>query len=63
MVLMDFSLKIKRGSILAILGHNGTGKTILLRLLGKLIQPHKVSIRWNLMSDEKLGVAVHGYIT
>jgi ABC-2 type transport system ATP-binding protein len=60
MVLMDFSLKIKRGSILAILGHNGAGKTTLLRLLGKLIQPHKGSIRWNLTSDEKIGYMPEG---
>jgi ABC-2 type transport system ATP-binding protein len=60
MVLMNFSLKIKRGSILAILGHNGAGKTTLLRLLGKLIQPHKGSIQWNLASNEKIGYMPEG---
>ena len=60
MVLTDFSLKIKRGGIVAILGHNGAGKTTLLRLIGKLIQPYKGSIQWNLISDKKIGYMPEG---
>jgi ABC-2 type transport system ATP-binding protein len=59
-VLADFSLKIKRGGIVAMLGHNGAGKTTLLRLIGKLIQPHKGSIKWNLISDKKIGYMPEG---
>ncbi|MDR1232233.1 MAG: ABC transporter ATP-binding protein [Spirochaetaceae bacterium] len=60
MVLTDFSLKIKRGGIVAILGHNGAGKTTLLRLIGKLIQSHSGRIQWNLTSDEKIGYMPEG---
>jgi ABC-2 type transport system ATP-binding protein len=60
MVITDFSLKIKRGGIVAILGHNGAGKTTLFRLVGKLIQPHNGRIQWNLTSDEKIGYMPEG---
>jgi ABC-2 type transport system ATP-binding protein len=59
-VLMDFSLKIRRGGITAILGHNGAGKTTLLRLLGKLITPNKGNIAWNLLSTKKIGYMPEG---
>lgn len=59
-VLLDFSLKIKRGGITAILGHNGAGKTTLLRLLGKLIMPNKGTIKWNLLPNEKIGYMPEG---
>ncbi|MDR1024947.1 MAG: ATP-binding cassette domain-containing protein, partial [Treponema sp.] len=60
MILTNFTLKIKRGGIVAILGHNGAGKTTLLRLIGKLIQPHKGSIQWDLTADEKIGYMPEG---
>jgi ABC-2 type transport system ATP-binding protein len=59
-VLMDFSLKIKRGGITAILGHNGAGKTTLLRLLGKLITPNIGNITWNLLPNDKIGYMPEG---
>src|SRR5215510_12935881 len=59
-VLLDFSLKIRRGSITAILGHNGAGKTTLLRLLGKLIKPNTGNIKWNLWSNNKIGYMPEG---
>jgi ABC-2 type transport system ATP-binding protein len=59
-VLMDFSLNIKRGGIIAILGHNGAGKTTLLRLLGKLISPNAGIIKWNLLPNEKIGYMPEG---
>ncbi|WP_461254961.1 ABC transporter ATP-binding protein [Treponema sp. R80B11-R83G3] len=59
-VLMDFFLNIKRGGIIAILGHNGAGKTTLLRLLGKLIAPQKGIIKWNLLPTEKIGYMPEG---
>jgi ABC-type multidrug transport system ATPase subunit len=59
-VLMDFSLNIKRGGIIAILGHNGAGKTTLLRLLGKLIEPKEGFIKWNLLPNEKIGYMPEG---
>jgi len=59
-VLTDFSLNIKRGGIIAILGHNGAGKTTLLRLLGKLIAPNAGTIKWNLLPNEKIGYMPEG---
>ncbi|GBU28240.1 hypothetical protein R84B8_01798 [Treponema sp. R8-4-B8] len=59
-VLTNFSLNIKRGGIIAILGHNGAGKTTLLRLLGKLISPQKGIIKWNLLPNEKIGYMPEG---
>jgi len=59
-VLMNFSLKIRRGGITAILGHNGAGKTTLLRLLGKLITPNTGNITWNLLPNEKIGYMPEG---
>jgi ABC-2 type transport system ATP-binding protein len=59
-VLKDFSLRIKRGGITAMLGHNVAGKTTLLRLLGKLIIPNKGNITWNLLPNEKIGYMPEG---
>jgi len=59
-VLTDFSLNIKRGGIIAILGHNGAGKTTLLRLLGKLIAPNAGIVKWNLLPNEKIGYMPEG---
>jgi len=59
-VLNDFSLNIKRGGIIAILGHNGAGKTTLLRLLGKLVTPNAGIIKWNLLPNEKIGYMPEG---
>ncbi len=38
-VLDDVSLKVRRGSILVMLGPSGTGKSVLLRILVGLLQP------------------------
>jgi ABC-2 type transport system ATP-binding protein len=59
-VLMDFSLKIRRRGITAILGHNGAGKTTLLRLLGKLITQNAGIIKWNLTPNGKIGYMPEG---
>jgi len=59
-VLANFSLKIKRGGITAILGHNGAEKTTLLRLFGKLIKLSKGSIKWNLLANKKIGYMPEG---
>jgi len=59
-IFTNSSLNIKRGGIIAILGHNGAGKTTLLRLLGKLVTPNKGIIKCNLLPDEKIGYMPEG---
>jgi iron complex transport system ATP-binding protein len=44
-VLRDVSLDAHRGEIVALLGPNGCGKTTLLRVIGKLIEPRAGSVR------------------
>lgn len=44
-VLRDVNLRVDAGEMLGIVGPNGSGKTSLLRLLGKLVRPQKGEIR------------------
>ena len=46
-ILQDISLNIPRGSIVAILGTSGCGKTTLLRLIGGQIRPGSGDVRVN----------------
>lgn len=48
-VLQNISLKIPKGSTLAIIGHTGSGKTTLVNLLPRLFQPTE----GNIFIDEK----------
>ncbi len=41
----NISFEIKRGERVAILGNNGTGKTTILKLINKIIEPDNGSIR------------------
>lgn len=43
-VLKNFNLEIKRGSFIAILGHNGSGKSTVARLLNGLLLPSKGTV-------------------
>lgn len=43
--LRDFSLKVKRGELLALLGPNGSGKTTLFRILSTLMPPSEGAAR------------------
>lgn len=44
-VLREVSFGVRRGEIVALLGPNGCGKTTLLRVIGKLIEPTAGSVR------------------
>lgn len=52
----DFSLEIERGSFTAILGHNGSGKSSLSRMLNGMVLPESGRVLVNGMdtADEKL---------
>jgi len=45
LVLRDFSLSVKKGSIYGFLGRNGSGKTTALRMLAGLIKPGSGEVR------------------
>lgn len=51
MVLTDFCCKFPQGSITAILGETGSGKTTLIRLLLGLITPQKGAVEWCLQDQ------------
>ena len=44
----DLSLQFQSGDFVQIEGHNGIGKTSLLRILAGLAQPVEGKVRWNL---------------
>ncbi len=54
-VLNDFNLNIERGSFVAILGHNGSGKSTVARMLNGLLVPNSGMVTVNGIStnDEK----------
>ena len=41
MVIDDFSLSIKKGEFVAILGHNGSGKSTIAKQLNAMLTPTK----------------------
>ncbi|MFI0020026.1 ABC transporter ATP-binding protein [Streptomyces griseus] len=45
--LTDISLTVRRGEILAIVGHNGAGKSTLAKLLAGLYTPTRGTITWD----------------
>jgi heme exporter protein A len=42
----DLNVKVERGSLLAVVGENGSGKTSLLRIFSSLLPPEQGSILW-----------------
>lgn len=53
-VLSNLSMKINKGSRIAIVGHNGSGKTTLIKLLLKFYQKSSGKIYYNGIEYEKL---------
>src|SRR5215472_4802744 len=52
--LADVSLRVERGSVVAILGPNGSGKSSLVRVLSTLLEPDSGTARvfgWDVMRD------------
>ena len=45
-ILSDVSLSVRRGSIVALVGGSGSGKTTILRLIGGLLRAQQGSVRF-----------------
>ena len=54
--LNNISFKVKKGEIFGLLGPNGAGKTTLIRLINKITNPSKGTIKFNneYLSDKHL---------
>ena len=44
--LLDVSLEVKRGQKIALVGHNGGGKSTLLRILAGEVKPSEGNVKW-----------------
>lgn len=68
-ILQNFSLDIRRGEFISIIGTSGSGKTTLLRMINGMVKPDKGSVivmgeeisRWELNKlRRKIGYAMQG---
>ena len=46
-VLKDISFNVKKGEVLGIIGHNGSGKSTMLKLLTRILRPNSGKIETN----------------
>ena len=60
-VLKDISFNVKKGEAIGLIGHNGCGKSTMLKLLSKIIYPNSGSISLNgrVSSLIELGAGFH----
>lgn len=63
--LRDVSFEVKRGEVFGIVGGNGAGKSVLLRILSRILKPTMgyAEIRGRASSIIQLGAAVHPELT
>ena len=50
----DLNVKVERGSLLAVVGENGSGKTSLLRIFSSLLPPEQGSVLWEGQNIQQL---------
>ncbi len=63
--LTDISLAVKRGEALGIIGHNGAGKSTILKLLSGLLKPTKgtITVNGSLSALIEVGAGFHPDLT
>ena len=59
----DLSVKVERGSLLAVVGENGSGKTSLLRIFSSLLPPEQGSVLWEGQDIHQLKELYSGQLT
>jgi ABC-2 type transport system ATP-binding protein len=59
-VLNGLTMHIPQNSIFAILGHNGAGKTTILRMMGKIIKPQSGEIVWKMQDNNTIAFMPEG---
>lgn len=61
----DATFKIEQGEIVGLLGHNGAGKTTILKMLSGYLEPHQGSIKLDgidVIQNPKLAQTLIGYL-
>src|SRR3982751_4879894 len=63
--LQDVSFKVEQGEVLGIVGHNGAGKTTILKLLSSITTPSRgeITIRGRLAALVEVGSGFHPELT
>ncbi|OQW38002.1 MAG: heme ABC transporter ATP-binding protein CcmA [Nitrospira sp. SG-bin1] len=59
----DLTVKVERGTLLAVVGENGSGKTSLLRIFTSLLAPEKGSVLWEGQDIHRLKELYSGQLT
>lgn len=59
----DLNVKVERGSLLAVVGENGSGKTSLLRIFSSLLPPEQGSVLWEGEDIQQLKELYAGQLT
>lgn len=63
--LSSFDLQVRRGEVVAFIGHNGSGKSTLLRLIGGIYLPTEgeIHVRGRIAAVMELGAGFHEDLT
>ena len=62
-ILLDVDhLEVGRPGVTAIIGHNGAGKSLLLKALTGLVKPDEGAVTWNGQTPERSGYNALGYM-
>lgn len=59
----DLNVKVERGTLLAVVGENGSGKTSLLRIFSSLLPPEQGSVLWEGQDTQQLKELYSGQLT